>query len=112
RGVGPEQRHSRGIGFDDQLRRRRESVRDQHAWQVVDEHAPEDGRAVRRRQTLEEPYFAATKYQDPPAAQIRVEARKREARLLNVRDGNAAVDAIGAGEELDVELTRVGGGGE
>ena len=52
--------------------------------------------------------LALAEDEDAAAAQVGVESREREAGLLRVGDGDAAVEAVGAGQQLEIERAGVG----
>ena len=55
---------------------------------------------------LEIPDLALAEDEDAAAAQVGVEPREREPGLLRVRNGDVAVEAVGAGQQLEVERAR------
>ena len=52
---------------------------------------------------LEVADLALAEHQDAALAQVGVEARQRQPGLLRVRDGDAAIEPLAAGQQLEVE---------
>ena len=58
-------------------------------------------------QALEEPDLALAEDQHAARLEVFVEAGQREAGLLHVRTGDQAVEAVGAGQQLEREAERL-----
>ena len=108
RGARAQQRHVGPVGFDDQLRRRREPVGDEQTGQIVAEHAAQHGRPLGAVEGFEVADFALAEDEDAATAKVGVESRQREAGLLRVRDGDVAAETVGAGQQLEVERAGIG----
>jgi len=72
------------------------------------EDAAQRGCALRGAQRFEVVQFAPAEHEHAASTQVRVEAGQREPRLLRVRNGDAALEACGSGEKLEIERARLG----
>jgi hypothetical protein len=69
----------------------------------VTQDALEHRGAVDVGERLEIADLAFAEHEHSSAPEVRVEAREGQARLLGVRDGDAALEAVRAGEQFQVE---------
>ena len=104
--------HARAVTFGHEVRGRLEAARDQHARNVVAQHAPEGVASRVRRQRLQEADLALAEHQDAPALQVGVEPGERQAGLLNAGRQDRPAEPRPApedfhGEQLGVLRPRV-----
>src|SRR5581483_5883349 len=91
----------RALGFDDELGRRREAAGDDDARKIEREREAKARLPRRGVEPLEVANFALAEDQDAPRLQILLKAGEREAGLLHVRARDPAVQAVGAGEQVE-----------
>ena len=111
---GLEQRQPRALGLDDQLRRRREAAGDERRTgksSVSASRSASDARG-RRRGSRDSGSRSRRRSGRGPGLQVLVEAGQREAGLLDVRAGDEAVEAVGAGQQLERQAERLGAAAE
>ena len=90
-----------------QLRRAVEPHRDQHARQIAREQAAQRiVRAIGVSSRSRKRISLSPKISTRPGAEILVEAGQGEAGLLDVRQGDAALEAGGAGQQIEIEAGR------
>ena len=105
---GPDERQTRVLGFGHELGRRSEPPGDDDARKIERERQTERRDARRRVQPFEVADLALPENQDASGPEVFVEARECEARLLDVRARDAAVEAGGAGQQLERQPERLG----
>ncbi len=107
RRLGAQQWHTRLLGFLDELDRRLEAERQQHARQVAREEARDRLTPRGRIHLLEIPDFALAKDQHAARTQIGVEAGKGQARLLDEGNRDATIEARRAGQHVEIQAAAL-----
>ncbi len=81
-------------------------IGDHHARKIAHEQPAQRLRPVCRRHPLEKANLALAENQDAAGAQVFVEARQRQAGFLDVGKRDAAFEAGGAGEQVEIQSDR------